>query len=238
MSSVVGRSAALAAAGFTIHAAPALVIRRPFRQYFPRLTGAGKGGTVALTFDDGPDPRMTPALLDALSELSWPATFFMLGASASAHPDLARLVVAKGHDAGVHGLDHDRLLRMSPTRTMRELRVAFQSITQSTGVAPRWFRPTYGALSAASLVACAALRIRPVLWTAESGDWKEENDEVAMCASVMTSAAGGGTVLFHDAVQPRAGHGSDSTVRALHLLRAEFDRRGLQVVPLAEHLGQ
>ena len=88
------------------HALPAVLARGPARRLTSRLAGRGRSGGVALTFDDGPDPLGTPAILEALDDLGWRATFFLLGAQVRRFPDVARSVAAAGHEIAVHGHVH------------------------------------------------------------------------------------------------------------------------------------
>jgi peptidoglycan/xylan/chitin deacetylase (PgdA/CDA1 family) len=101
------------------------------RLLLPGLAGLGTPGHVALTFDDGPDPSGTPAVLAALAELGWRATFFMLGTQARAHPGLAAAVTDAGHEVALHGDEHrylftrgHRAIRDDLTRGVEELRAA------------------------------------------------------------------------------------------------------------------
>ncbi|HEY7177460.1 MAG TPA: polysaccharide deacetylase family protein, partial [Micromonosporaceae bacterium] len=97
------------------HALPSLTTITPMRmRLFPRLSGVGRGNHVALTFDDGPDPEYTPAILAHLEQLGVHATFFLLGVQARRHPARAREIVAAGHEVAVHGYVHRSLLRYGP----------------------------------------------------------------------------------------------------------------------------
>jgi len=135
------RTAAAAGAGVlsaAAWAAPALAPVSPpvaFALRLPRRTSHG----VALTFDDGPHPEGTPAVLDALGDTR--ATFFMVGERVLAAPDVAREVVARGHGVGVHGHRHRNLLRLSPAAIARDLDEAQEAIATHTGVAPVIPRP-------------------------------------------------------------------------------------------------
>ncbi|WP_199506125.1 polysaccharide deacetylase family protein [Geodermatophilus sp. TF02-6] len=223
-------------AGGALHALPALAARGPLRSLRPSLAGRGRPGGVALTFDDGPDAAGTPAVLAALDALGWQATFFLLGRQVRRHPDVARAVVAAGHEVGLHGDVHANHLVRSPRWVRRDLAAGCAAVTAVTEVRPRWFRPPYGVLSAGSLHAAAALGLTPVLWTAWGRDW-EAGPPAAVLATVCRSLDDGGTVLLHDSdCTSRAGSWR-STVAALPLLAGELDRRGLAVRRLGDHLG-
>src|SRR5271167_2017340 len=105
---------ALAAAG-AAQVGPAATWLPPVRRrWTPHLDTPMQSGAVAITFDDGPHPLGTPAVLDALDTLGWPATFFVLGEAARAHPDLLRTIRDRGHAIGAHGDQHRYLLHRSP----------------------------------------------------------------------------------------------------------------------------
>jgi peptidoglycan/xylan/chitin deacetylase (PgdA/CDA1 family) len=224
---------ALAAGG--VHALPALTAIRPLRALHPRLTGQGRLGAVALTFDDGPDPLGTPAILDTLSELGWRATFFLLGSQVRRHPQVARSIAARGHEIAVHGYEHRNHLARSARWVRRDLDAAYEEISTVTGVRPRWFRPPYGVLSAGSLLAAGELGLRPVLWTTWGRDWEAGPANTVM-AHLRRNLGDGGTILLHDSDCTSRPGSWRSTVAVMPLLFADLARRGLAVRPLDEHL--
>jgi len=218
------------------HALPAVTARGPARRLTPGLAGEGRAGGVALTFDDGPDPHGTPAILDTLAELGWHATFFLLGSQVRRHPDIARLVVEAGHEVGVHGTIHRNHLIRTPLGIRRDLRSAVREITDVTGVRPRWFRPPYGVLSAGTLWAARDLGLVPVLWTAWGKDWRA-GPPAQVTAEVMRTLRDGGTVLLHDSDCTSRPGSWRSTVAALPMLAAHLRVRNLAVRTLGDHLG-
>jgi peptidoglycan/xylan/chitin deacetylase (PgdA/CDA1 family) len=225
--------AALAA----VHAAPALTARGPVRRLLPRLEGAGAPDGVALTFDDGPDPQGTPAVLAALADLGWTATFFLLGSQVHRYPAVARAVVEAGHEIGVHGYLHRNHLARRPGSVRRDLQRALASITAATGVRPRWFRPPYGVLSAGSLRAAAALDLTPVLWSAWGRDWERTTPE-RIRDSLLPGLRPGATLLLHDSDCTATPDSWRATVAALPLLASELHDRGLAVRPVGAHLSR
>src|SRR5207248_780541 len=90
-------------------------------QLWPRLSGVGDPGHVALTFDDGPDPVSTPPILAALERLGWQATFFCLGSQVRRSPGLARQMVIRGHELAVHGYSHRSHLRLPITSAVSDV---------------------------------------------------------------------------------------------------------------------
>jgi peptidoglycan/xylan/chitin deacetylase (PgdA/CDA1 family) len=228
---LVGLPLALAA----VHAAPALTARPPLRRALPRLEGIGRPGGVALTFDDGPDPAGTPAVLEQLDRLGWRATFFLLGTQVRRHPGVARAVVAAGHEVALHGDQHRNHLTRPARWVRRDLERALGDVTAVTGVRPVWFRPPYGVLSAGSLRAAAALGLTPVLWSAWGRDWLGSSG-ADVVDQLRRGLADGGTLLLHDSDCTSTPGSWRATAAALPLLAEELDRRGLAVRPLGEHL--
>jgi peptidoglycan/xylan/chitin deacetylase (PgdA/CDA1 family) len=228
----------VAAAAVASWASPALLRVRVLRAAVcPVLAGLGRPGSMALTFDDGPDPDGTPAVLDALDRLGWTATFFMLGEQVQLYPEVAAQVIAGGHEAAVHGFSHRNHLARGPGDVYRDVTHAAEVVTAATGVRPTWFRPPYGVLTLGSLVAARRVRLRPVLWTAWGRDW--ETGSPARVADIITrQLRPGGTVLLHDSDCATRMAGSwQSTVRALPRLAELADQLGCTVGPLRDHLG-
>lgn len=194
------RLAALAAVGAVGAAcSPAVAAAGPVRRRLtPRLAGVGAGAHVALTFDDGPDPASTPAVLDLLAAHGRRATFFVLGSQAQAAPSLLRRMVGEGHEVAIHGWRHRCAVLSAPPRLTHELRRAKETVEDLAGERVRWYRPPYGVLSAEALLACRALGLEPVLWTAWGRDWERSATPERIVATVLRTLRPGGTVLLHD----------------------------------------
>jgi peptidoglycan/xylan/chitin deacetylase (PgdA/CDA1 family) len=199
------------------------------------LAGVGDRGHVALTFDDGPDPSSTPAVLAALDELGWRATFFMLGDMVRKSPGLAAEVAAAGHEVGVHGDQHRSLLRLGPRTTHDDIRRAAAVISDATGIESQWYRPPYGTLSVGGVISARRLGLRPVLWTAWGRDWRAEATGSSVAADVLDGFVDGGTVLLHDSDCTSAPESWRATLDAFPLLGKGFADRGLVVGPVGEH---
>ncbi len=224
------------AGAVAIHTAPSLVALSSIgRHLAPSLAGVGDPGHVALTFDDGPDPGSTPAVLDALDELGWRATFFMLGEMVRKAPGLAGEVAAAGHEIGVHGDQHRTLLRLGPRTTRDDIRRAADEINAATGVESEWYRPPFGTLSLSGLLAARSLGLRVVLWTAWGRDWRAEATGASVAADVLDGFVDGGTVLLHDSDCTSASECWRATLDSFPLLGKGFADRGLVVGPVGEH---
>jgi peptidoglycan/xylan/chitin deacetylase (PgdA/CDA1 family) len=219
-----------------VHAAPALGGVSPIGvRVMPSLVGVGRGGHVALTFDDGPDPESTPAFLRVLDELGWTATFFMLGEMVRKAPAVAADVVAAGHEVGVHGDVHGNMLRRTPRRTDDDITTAYRTIVDATGAEPRWFRPPFGVISYSSLRSARRLGMRTVLWTTWGRDWRREATPQSVTADVLRRYVDGGTVLLHDSDCTSYPGSWRSALGALPRLADELGARGLTVGPVGEH---
>ena len=217
------------------YAAPALSrVGALRRAWFPALAGVGRPGGVALTFDDGPHPLGTPAVLEALADLGWSATFFMLGSQVRRFPDVARSVAAAGHEIAIHGDEHRNHLVRTPFALARDLRRASEVVHQVTGSRPRWYRAPYGVMSTGTLYAARAAGLTPVLWTAWGEDWMPRSGE-AITATVMRDLREGGTAVLHDSDCTGAPGSWRNTARSLPLLGARLRAHGWAVRTLSEH---
>ncbi len=226
-----------AAAGVELlHLAPAAVRLPPVKRLAARRTaGYGDPRHVALTFDDGPDPRGTPPILDALDALGVRATFFLLGAMLERSPDLGRDLVARGHEVAVHGWHHRRPYYPAPARDLRELRRAGEAVTALTGARPVRYRPPYGVLAAGQALAAHRLGLRTVLWTAWGRDWEPGATGPSVLATARPHLTGGATLLLHDSDCTSAPDSWRATLAALPLIAAHCRERGLALGPLRDH---
>lgn len=149
---------------------------------------------VALTFDDGPDPKVTPKILATLAKYDAKATFFMLGSRVEFYPEIANDVVKAGHELGNHTWTHANLTKMASDAITEEVSRTNNIIEQSTGETPTVFRPPYGAFNDDI---SNILSLPVVLWDVDTLDWKHR-DAAQLLASVKSSVHDGSTVLMHD----------------------------------------
>jgi peptidoglycan/xylan/chitin deacetylase (PgdA/CDA1 family) len=228
--------AATSAAVALLHVGPGATWLPPVRRrWAPGLAGLGRAGHLALTFDDGPHPDGTPAVLDALDRLGWRATFFLLGRAVRAHPRAAAEVAAAGHEIAVHGDEHRYLLTRTPGDARDDLARAVRSVTDATGSVPHWYRPPYGVLTTSGLLAARAVGVQPVLWSAWGRDWTAGATARSVVDELRRGVLDGGTALLHDSDVTSAPGSWRTTVAALPLLAEEVARRGLTVGTLGEH---
>jgi peptidoglycan/xylan/chitin deacetylase (PgdA/CDA1 family) len=191
------------------------------------------GDRVALTFDDGPDPEATPAVLDALDACGLKATFFLVGEQVMDHRALAREVADRGHEIGLHGFEHVRHSETPDYKVRDDLPRALGALEIATGRRPRFFRPPYGASSEASLEAARELGPELVYWSVWAMDWEQVAPE-EIAKRVTADLNAGAILLLHDS--PRYTDQRPSalpTAEALPLIAAAADQRGLRLTPLS-----
>jgi len=171
---------------------PARLVRR-------RLP-ADAGRTVLLTFDDGPHPRVTPAVLDRLREHGARAIFFVVGKNVQRAPDLLGRIVQEGHVLGNHSHDHQRHGALDVAGWRADLHRCQTVIEQHAGIRPRLFRPPCGCLSPASLYAPWSLGLRTVTWSVDFDDWRCRTPAAAadVAAAILDNVAARDIVLLHD----------------------------------------
>ncbi|GGI95269.1 hypothetical protein GCM10010885_01080 [Alicyclobacillus cellulosilyticus] len=152
--------------------------------------------TLFFTFDDGPDDRLTPKVLDILARYGVRATFFCLGAHVAQHPAVFRRMLAEGHCVGNHSWDHPYLTKEPQERVRQQLAQTARVMTETAGVQPRWFRPPYGDVN--DLVAEEARRqgYELVLWDVDSRDWSGIPGP-AVAANVLPRLRPGAVLLHH-----------------------------------------
>ncbi|MHB8190263.1 MAG: polysaccharide deacetylase family protein [Ferrimicrobium sp.] len=201
----------------------------------PWLTGQGAPGSVAITFDDGPDPISTPLFLEALESLDARATFFMLGEAVDRYPWVARAVRDAGHEIGVHGYWHSNHLLRSSRSVRYDLQRALEAIDRATGVRPAFFRPPYGTITRATSAAAHAEGLRLVLWGTWGRDWRKAATGVSVLNDVRYRFRPGVTVLLHDSDATSAPGSFRSTLAALPEVVALARAQSLTLVPMSDH---
>jgi peptidoglycan-N-acetylglucosamine deacetylase len=198
---------------------------------FPALERVDAG--VALTFDDGPDPDATPAVLGALAAAAVRAVFFLVGEQVEVHPELAQKVAEGGHEIALHGFRHVEHDELGDT-VRGDLERGAGAIEAATGVQPRLFRPPYGRFSERSYAAVTALGLTPVYWSAWGSDW-EPIPAGRIAETVIRDLAPGAIVLLHDSPRYASRPSAAPTAEALPAILAAMGDRGLEsaTVPAA-----
>ena len=157
--------------------------------------------TVAVTLDDGPDPDVTPRLLDVFAARGGSATFFVLLDRAESDPRLVRRMVAEGHEVALHGADHRRLPTLPPDTVAARLRASRERLEQLTGSPVRWFRPPFGAQSLRTYLAARRAGLHVVVWSADASDWVDRSVE-SVAADALAALHPGAILLFHETLAP------------------------------------
>ncbi|MFJ5833340.1 polysaccharide deacetylase family protein [Streptomyces sp. NPDC093089] len=182
----------------TAYAPPAFRRALPPVRQRPFLSMSGVGRSMVLTFDDGPDPRYTPAILEILRRHACRAMFFVCGEMAVDNPDLLREMAEDGHVVGNHSWSHPLIPKLRPSRIRDELGSTSEVVERTLGTAPLWYRAPYGAWNRHSFEIGAELGMEPLAWTVDTLDWKEPGTG-PIVRRVLDGAAPGAVVLSHDA---------------------------------------
>ncbi|MFF3561455.1 polysaccharide deacetylase family protein [Streptomyces sp. NPDC002574] len=183
----------------------------------------GGGKSVALTFDDGPDPTWTPKVLQVLAAHHAKATFCEIGPNATAHPDLVKKITAAGHRLCDHSVHHDEAgSGKSADYNRHEILDAQQEISRAAGHGdPVWYyRAPGGDFSPAIRAIAAGHGLRPLGWTVDSEDWRRPGVD-SILKNVNTELKPGGIILMHD-----GGGDRSQTVQALGTLLDRLDADG------------
>ena len=185
---------------------------------------------VALTFDDGPHPEGTPAVLEALADLEAPATFFLCGEQVERDPALAAEIAAAGHVVAVHGYRHRNMLRLAPRTFVEDLERGIAVIEDAVGLRPELYRPPYGIFSYPGMVEVQARGLRSLLWSRWGHDWRAGRTGAEIAAEATRELDGGDVLLLHDAdhySEPGCWRG---TVAALPMVVERIRSAGLRPV--------
>jgi peptidoglycan/xylan/chitin deacetylase (PgdA/CDA1 family) len=185
---------------------------------------------VAITFDDGPHPEGTPAVLELLAAAGARATFFMIGEQVQQRPALAAEVVAAGHGVALHGHRHRLQPRLSAAVLRDDLARGHEAIAVATGVQVRLHRPPYGVYSPSGLRAARAAGLGPLLWSRWGKDWRKFTTPQRIARRVLRDLVPGDVILLHDADFYSARDSHRRTVAALKLILDELQRRKLDTV--------
>jgi chitooligosaccharide deacetylase len=163
---------------------------------------------IVLTFDDGPDPVGTPAVLEALAAHGATATFFVLMTRVRRFPELLARVRDEGHEIALHGVDHQRLTGFSHAEVLARTAAAKAELEGLAGPRVRWFRPPYGAQTAGAWLAVRRTGLVPVLWGPTTWDWRDLPQDERV-DKARQGARRGAVVLAHDAFAGAADGASD-----------------------------
>jgi peptidoglycan-N-acetylglucosamine deacetylase len=216
------------AAAAAVHAGPALAPVVPLLgARLPLLLAQPDRSGVALTFDDGPHPQGTPAVLETLREAGAVATFFLAGEQVERRPRLVAEIVAAGHRVELHCHRHRNQLRLTPRQLLTDAERGRAAIEEAGGQAVADYRPPYGIFSAAGLRAVRRRGWRPVLWSRWGRDWRRRATAGSIAAEATAGLRAGDIVLLHDADYYSAPGSWARTAAALPKILEALEGRGL-----------
>lgn len=188
---------------------------------------------IALTFDDGPDPKQTTDILNLLQQYGARSTFFVIGKRVTRYPDLVRRMVASGHEVANHTYNHvyfDR--KTSEQKIVEELASTQEAIQKAAGYQASLFRPPGGKYNELIVNTAKRMHLKSIMWS-----WHQDTKDWSMPGvrkitdKVLQNARNGDIVLFHDFVS-----GSTQTKEALEIILPELQKQGYQFVTVSELL--
>ena len=202
----------------------------PGAQVFGRtLRITGDRSTLALTFDDGPNPAVTPGLLDLLERHGARATFFLMGSHVRAFPELTREIAGRGHAIGNHTETHPSLIFLPAKRLKEELSRCHEAIDAAAGYRTRWMRPPFGFRGPGLDGAVRQMGYSGVaMWSKLTRDWRPQAAEPVIRR--LQRAGGGDMVLMHDGDHKLAHGDRRHTVAALAHWLPRWNDAGIKFV--------
>jgi peptidoglycan-N-acetylglucosamine deacetylase len=237
---ITAPAALAAAAGLTAYGAV-----YPRAQLFGRTTcRTNAPRKLAITFDDGPNPAITPKLLDLLDRHNARATFFLIGRFVRECPDLVREISVRGHAIGNHTDTHPNLFWLRPSEIQVELRLCRAAIANVLGAPPKWFRPPFGLRNPWVGATARELDMRMVMWTLLPGDWRSPTDEwliermepiASRAGQLAKNTAGTGDILcLHDGNHCQQNGDRRHTLAALQHWLPRWRDLGLEFVTIED----
>lgn len=184
---------------------------------------------VAMTFDDGPHPRLTPILLDMLKARGLRATFYLIGNRVVTWPDIVRRIADEGHEIGNHSWTHPDLSRRSDASVLSEIDRTSNAIFKITGRPPVTFRPPYGAFTRRQrLMLYGARNLPTILWSVDPQDWRRPGAN-AVARRILKGSRPGAIILSHDI--------QSGTVKAMPSTLDGLSSRGLKFGTVSQMMG-
>lgn len=188
---------------------------------------------VALTFDDGPHPEGTPAVLEILDDAGIKSTFFLVGEQVERRPALAAEIASRGHLVALHGYRHRPQPVLSARAVADDIARGAAAIADATGIEAGWHRPPYGLYSPSGLDFVRERGLRPLLWSRWGKDWRRLTTPERIAARAGAQLHPGDVILLHDADFYSSTGSHRRTVEALKLIVRELKRQKIgTVLPL------
>jgi peptidoglycan/xylan/chitin deacetylase (PgdA/CDA1 family) len=216
----------------------------------PTLRATPRRQSLALTFDDGPNPAITPKLLDLLERYQAKATFFLVGKYVRESPTLVKEIAARGHLIGNHTDSHPNLFFCGPAETRSELLRCTEAMQRAVWFEPRWFRPPFGFRSPWLIDIVHQQGMRTVMWTLLPGDWRAKSadwliprlqpvaDHAKQQAEPAHPTLLGDILCLHDGDYTRPNGDRSRTLTALEFWLPRWRDLGLEFVTISEAVGK
>jgi len=205
------------------------------------INGAGSSDEVAITFDDGPEPTVTPHLLALLREHKVQVTFFVLLTQCRRYPELLEAIVADGHEIALHGVDHRRITGLPYGLAVDYLSNAKLELEQTTGQSIDLYRPPYGSQSVTSWNAVRKAGMQVVAWSCDGADWVDRDVE-SVVADSMARLNSGGILLLHERLEPDPQRDAPKTsfdrVEMTHRLLDRVSAKGWKPAPVGKMVSE
>ncbi|MCL6600586.1 MAG: polysaccharide deacetylase family protein [Alicyclobacillus macrosporangiidus] len=202
-----------------------------------RVPAAGR--RMALTFDDGPDPKYTPRLLDALAQCGVRATFFVIAEKALRHPDIVERMIREGHEVQVHGMRHVLVPVLPPGSAWDQAFTAAEKLQERFGLSIRWYRPTWGLCNLPALWWTWGGRrgLRMVTWSIMVGDWRRTAPGV-LRDRILRRLHPGAILVLHDSDETWGSEAGapERVIELMPELAAALELRGYRLGPLRDLL--
>jgi peptidoglycan/xylan/chitin deacetylase (PgdA/CDA1 family) len=184
------------------------------------------GQYIALTFDDGPNSKLTPKLLDLLAAHHIKATFFVIGQNVAEHPEIVARAAREGHEIGNHSWSHPSLSKISDEAVRRELQKTDDAIHSATGNRPILMRPPYGSITARQKRWInQEFGYKVITWDVDPLDWKRPGP-AAVCNRIVRNTRAGSIILSHD-IHP-------GTIDAMPATIDQLEAKGFKFVTVSE----
>ena len=197
------------------------------------FTGQSGSRELALTYDDGPNDPWTQRLLDVLDRHAVKATFFVLGKFVAERPEIARELVARGHELGIHTWSHPNLIFASPSEVRSQIERTQSIIFDTTGYRCTLMRPPFGARTPLTLRVIRQMGLTPVMWNVTCYDWKPTTPQ-RILGHVERQMRGGDVILLHDGGYLKMGADRSHSVEATDLIIRKYEGRGYQFLPVSQ----
>lgn len=198
--------------------------------------GVSLNSDICLTFDDGPNPEITPFILDILAKTNTTATFFLVGSRAEKYPELVEKIINSGHEIGVHTYYHLHAYLMFLGKSFGTIQKGRQVLENLLHRPLIWFRPPWGALNLFQYLVLKIFRLKVVLWSANAADWDGRSTPTDIVQRLLQKTKSGTIIVIHDAGgDPRA---PANTLAALPMIIDRLRAEGFRFVTLNTITGE